>query len=357
MKLFKYLFFVALITAFAVSCDKGLDPINPGDPGTEEFAPELSINYPLDGKIVRSADSVATVAFKFLASDDFELKSVVLLLDGTEIGNITSFTDYRRLDGSFTFNGLRDGEHTLAITATDKSDKSVSQSVNFLKITTAVYVPLEGEVLYFPFDGDYKDAIAEKELTVVGTPDFVNEGKVNLAYVGDSASYLTYPTEGIVSTQWSVAFWYKLNAAPVRGGIISISRGDVAENRPWGFRMFRENDGATKQKIGVNFGNGTTETWMNPFITIDTTSVWMHIAVAFTETSATIYVNGEVAMENAALTAPLDWTECTSMTIGSGAPNFIYWDHLSDRSQYDEMHFFTRTLTVEEIQAFYAVKK
>jgi hypothetical protein len=45
------------------------------------------------------------------------------------------------------------------------------------------------------------------------------------------------------------------------------------------------------------------------------------------------------------------------MTIGSGAPNFIYWDHLSDRSQYDEMHFFTRTLTAEEIQNFYAVKK
>lgn len=357
MKLFKYLFLFALITAFTVSCDKGLDPINPGDPGTEEFAPELSITYPLDGKIVRSVDSVATVAFKFLASDDFELKSVVLLLDGTEIGNITSFTDYRRLDGTFTFNGLIDGEHTLAITATDKSDKSVSQTVNFLKITTAVYVPLEGEVLYFPFDGDYKDAIAEKELTVVGTPDFVNEGKVNLAYIGDSASYLTYPTEGIVSTQWSVAFWYKLNAKPVRGGIISISRGDIAENRPWGFRMFRENNGTTKQNIGVNFGNGTTETWMNPFITVDTASVWMHIAVTFTETSATIYVNGEVAMENTALTAPLDWTECTSMTIGSGAPNFIYWDHLSDRSLYDEMHFFTRTLTVEEIQSFYAVKK
>lgn len=357
MKLLKYLFIGSLLAVIAVACNKGLDPINPVDPGTDELGPELSITFPTEGKIVRSSDSVATVFFKFLASDDFKLKSVVVNLDGTEIGNITSFKDYRRLDASFEYGELRNGEHTLTVTASDFTDKTVTQAVNFLKITTEVYTPLDGEVLYFPFDGDFMDAVAEKELTVVGAPDFVNDGKVNLAYKGAVDSYLTYPTEGIVGTQFSVAFWYKINATPQRGGIISITRSDIAENRPWGFRMFRENDGVAKQKIGVNFGNGTSEVWMNPFITIDTTSVWMHIAVSISETAATIYVNGAVVLENAALTAPLDWTNCTSMSIASGEPNFIYWDHKYDLSLYDEMHIFKRAITAEEVQSFYNVKK
>lgn len=356
MKVIKYLFLVALMAAVAVSCEEGLDPINAVGPGTEQFSPELSITFPTEGKIVRSSDSVATVVFKFLASDDFELGSVVLSLDGAEIGNVTQFTDYRRWDANFSYSGLRDGEHTLLITVTDLSGKSVSDTVNFLKITTAVYVPLDGEVYYFPFDGDYKDAIAEAEMALVGTPDFINEGKVNLAYQGAAESYMTLPTTEITSGDgFGVAFWYKLNPEPGRAGIISISR-DIAENRPWGFRMFREPSG-TQMAFGVNFGIGTTEVWMNPFIKITPDDQWIHFAVSIGPASATIYVNGEVAMENLETGGPLDWTECSSMSVASGQPNFTYWDHNADLSNYDEMHFFKRAITAEEVQAFAAAKK
>lgn len=354
MKIIKYLFFSLLIAAFAVSCNKGLDSINPVDPGTDEAAPELTISYPTEGKIVRSPDSLATVFFKFLASDDFELKSVIIQLDGTEIGNITKFTDYRRLDASFKYSELNNGVHTLVITATDLTDKSVTQSVNFIKITTEVYVPLDGEVLYFPFDGDYKDAIAEKELTVVGTPDFVNDGKVNLAYVGDSASYMTYPTDGILGTGFGVAFWYKLNATPLRAGVLAIS--PPGDSRNSGIRFLRENSGA-KQNFGINFGIGTTEVWMNPFITVDTLNQWIHFAISISETSAVIYVDGVMVKENLAVAAPISWADCTSLSIASGAPNFTYWEHFSDKSLYDEMHIFKRAITAEEVQSFYAVKK
>lgn len=355
MKLIKYIFLLSLIIAFGVSCEKGLDPINAGDPGTEVDNPEVVITFPQDGKIVRSSDSVAEVTFKFLASDDFELKSVSVKLDDSEIGNITTFKDYRRLDANYMYSELRDGSHTLIVVVTDMSGKTASDTVNFLKITTAVYVPLDGEVLYLPFDGDYKDAISEKDLTVVGSPAFENEGKVNLAYAGAADSYLEFPTDGLLGEEFSVAFWYKLNPTPGRGGIISISRGDIADNRPWGFRLFREDAGAN-MKFGVNFGIGTTEVWMNPFLTMAPNDEWMHIAVTIGGGEAKIYVNGEVVLENLAVAGTLDWTNCTSLSIASGMPNFIYWDHLSDLSLYDEMHMFKRVLTAEEVQSFFDVK-
>jgi len=364
MKVIKYFFFIALMGAFAISCEEGLDPINPGDPGTEQFSPELTITFPTEGKIVRSSDSVATVYFKFLATDDFELGSVVVVLDGTEIGNVTSFVDYRRWDASFMFNGLRDGEHTLAITVTDLSGKSVADTVNFLKITTEAYVPLDGEVAYFPFDGDYKDAITETEMTVVGTPDFVNEGKVNLAYAGATDSYLNFPTTTLTTThEFSATFWMKINATPDRAGILIMSPEDLANPgypavqnlRTSGFRFFREASGAN-QIIKDNVGFGTGECWNDGGLVDPSTGEWFHFAFTISETMSSIYINGELARESE-LTAPIDWTGCDVLTVMSGVPRFTEWSHFSDLSLLDELHMFSRALTPEEVQAFYATKK
>lgn len=364
MKVIKYFFFIALMAAFVVSCEKGLDPIDKVDPGTESADPELTITFPTEGKIVRSSDSIATVIFKFIASDDFELGSVVIVLDGTEIGNVTSFVDYRRWDANFEYDGLGDGEHTLTITTTDKSGKSVSATVNFLKITTAVYVPLEGEVAYFPFDGDYKDAITEAEMTVVGTPDFVNEGKVNLAYAGATDSYLTFPTTALTTThEFSAAFWMKINATPDRAGILTMSPEDllnpgypaIQNLRTSGFRFFREASG-TNQIIKDNVGFGTGECWNDGGTVDPSTGEWFHFAFTISETMSSIYINGELARESE-LTAPIDWTGCDVLTVMSGVPRFTEWGHYSDLSLLDELHMFNRALSVEEVQAFYAVKK
>lgn len=364
MKLLKYLFICSLLAVIAVACNKGLDPINPVDPGTDELSPEISITFPTEGKIVRSPDSVATVFFKFLASDDFELKSVVVNLDGTEIGNITSFKDYRRLDASFEYGELRNGEHTLTVTASDFTDKTASKTVNFLKITTEVYVPLDGEVLYFPFDGDYMDAIAAKELTIVGAPDFVNEGKINLAYQGATDSYLTIQTDDMITThEFSASFWMKINAVPDRAGILTMSAEDLANPgypnvqnlRTSGFRFFREASG-TKQIIKDNVGFGTGECWNDGGLVDPSTGEWFHLAFTISETTSSIYINGELARESV-LTAPIDWTGCNLLSIMSGAPRFTEWNHFSDLSLLDELHIFKRVLTPEEIQSFYAAKK
>jgi hypothetical protein len=357
MKIIKYLFVCSLMTVFAVSCDKGLDPINPVDPGTDQAPPTIDVTNPVDGKVVRSPDSLATIVIQLVAEDDIELKSVVVQMDGTEIANITSFIDYRRVNLSLDYNNMIDGDHILVATATDMTDKSVSQTISFKKITAPPYTPLDGEVLYFPFDGSYLDLISGNEATAVGSPGFAT-GKLGDAYAGATDSYLTYPTEGILGDEFSVAFWYNLNPEPGRGGIISISRPFEVYNdstRFKGFRFLRENAGAN-QNIGINFGVGEAEVWMNPFTTVEPGDVWMHFAISISTTTAVIYMNGEVVMENLALAAPIDWTGCSSLSIASGAPNFTYWDHFYDLSLYDEMHFFNRAITAEEVQTLYTIE-
>ncbi len=47
----------------------------------------------------------------------------------------------------------------------------------------------------------------------------------------------------------------------------------------------------------------------------------------------------------------ISWANCTNISIGSGAPGFIGWNHLSDLSYLDELYLFDKVLTTEEIQA------
>jgi hypothetical protein len=355
MKLIKYLFVCSLMIMLAVSCYKGIDDIIPVAPGPDVSGPELVINYPVDGKPIVSPDEPASIAFKLVASDDIELKSVTLELDGATIASFTSFLDYRRLDLNYNYN-LSAGNHTLVVTATDLLDQSITRSVNFSKITAPVYEPLDGEVLYFPLDGYYLDLISGSALSIVGTPGFA-AGKVNDAYAGATDAYLTYPTTGVLGSEFSLSFWYKINAVPDRAGIVAISPPTDAttQDRKSGLRLFRETDG-TNQKIGLNIGIGDVDVWMNPFTTVPPDQDWMHIAISISTTHASIYVDG-ASVNETDLAAGISWTNCSSITIASGMPNFIYWLHYSDLSLYDEMHFFNRAITAAEVQSLYQVKK
>ncbi|MCK4747449.1 MAG: hypothetical protein KAT15_10450, partial [Bacteroidales bacterium] len=65
---------------------------------------------------------------------------------------------------------------------------------------------------------------------------------------------------------------------------------------------------------------------------------------------AALYFDGVLVSESD-WEGPIDWTDCAPLTIASGMPNFIGWDHLSDMSLYDELRIFNKALTQEEIQA------
>jgi hypothetical protein len=357
MKILKYIILVSLAVVLAVACQKGIDPIAYVAPGPDTAAPVVTISYPIEGTKIRVDEEVASINIKFVAEDDIELKLVSLKLDGAEIKTFDSFLDYRRYMGDFPYNNITNGEHALSVTATDMSGKESTSTVHFKKI--APYVPLDGEVFYLPFDGDVFELVGKQMASVTGLPTFV-AGKVEQAYSGATDAYITYPapTPAFLGSEFSISFWYKLNGTPARAGIFSISRPYTVyadSVRFKGFRIFREANG-TKQNIGVNMGITKAEVWINPVVTIAQTDTWMHIAVSVSGTTAVVYVDG-VAKKTVPLAAPLDWRECTSLTIASGVPNFTYWDHLSDLSQYDEMHIFKKAITAEEVTALFAVKK
>lgn len=352
MKILKYLFISSLMIVFTVGCEKGIDPITAVAPGPDELAPTLTITFPVQGKPVTSKDAVAQVFFKMTAEDDIELASVKIELDGTEIGTLSSFKDYRRAVISYEYNNLVDGDHVLTVTVIDKTGKTVTKTMNFKKITVAPYTPMDGEVFYLPFDGNYLDVITSTEVTVNGAPGFAT-GKIGDAYAGATDSYLTFPSSGLTGQEFSIAFWYKINAVPDRAGILAISA--TGDDRTTGFRLFREVSG-DKQNVGLNFGITTTEVWMNPFVKLSATEDWTHIAISISTSHATIYVNGAPVADND-IASKLDWTGCSSMTIGSGAPNFTYWNHFSDLSLYDELHIFNKALSAEQVNTIYAKRK
>src|SRR5690606_35756514 len=105
------------------------------------------------------------------------------------------------------------------------------------------------------------------------------------------------------------------------------------------------------QIFEVNVGTGTAGGWVDGggSARIDTSvGDWVHIAFTISESTAIVYFNGEIVAQNTV--TGIDWKGCDLLSIGSGAPRFTEWDHLSDTSFMDELRLYNKALTQEEIQ-------
>ncbi|RUT78265.1 LamG-like jellyroll fold domain-containing protein [Ancylomarina longa] len=346
MKLFKNILIglITIVTAFA--CNNGIDGISPVDPGADGSGPVVNIIYPTEGTTVKVMEVITSIDIKLEITDDIEIGSISVLMDGNEIANFSTFTDYRRALEEFTYDQVTNGDHVLTVVATDLVGQSTTSEVNFTK--EPPYTQLfDGEILYMPFDGDYMDLLNFIPATEVGTPSFAGESMIGTdAYQGTTDSYITYPVEGKFGDEFSASFWYKVSATPDRAGILVV--GANADDRNQGFRLFREGN-ADKQRIKLNVGTGTGESW-NDGEEIDVVAgEWIYITMTITPTKNTIYFNG-VEMRSSDMAAAVDWTGCTTMTIGAGGETFSYWDHKSDSSPMDELRLFNKALTPAEIQ-------
>ncbi|MCB0474343.1 MAG: LamG domain-containing protein, partial [Flavobacteriaceae bacterium] len=223
------------------------------------------------------------------------------------------------------------------------------------------YAPAAGETFYMPFNGSNAEVISGTMATVEGTPGFAGEGKLGgNAYAGAADSYLTFPTDGLLGTEFSATFWYKLNADPDRAGILVVGPPDtenagypdVQNKRTSGFRFFRESANGG-QTFKLNAGNGTADSWFDggATATLDpaTDTDWVHIAFTISGSECVIYFNGEVVSQGSF--TGIDWSGCDILSIMSGAPRFTEWNHFSDNSYLDELHLYNKALTQAEIQA------
>ena len=353
MKLYKLLFLTFLI--FAFGCDKGyIDDITPKEAGPDEEAPEVEIDYPLEGTLIRVVEDVTPITIEFEAVDDIEIETITVDLDGTTIATFNEFTDYRRAVLDYTYDDLTNGAHTVTVTAVDMTGKSDSKSVNFEKVEP--YKPVyDGEIFYMPFDGDYLELITLQEATVEGSPGFTtNSVAGTAAYEGAEGAYLTFPAANLLNNEFSAVMWYKLNADPNRAGILVIGPPNdgppVSLNN--GFKFFRE-AGGDDQRFKLNAGIGDGNNWfdggeaadLDPTVATD----WVHLAFTISESQCKVYINGEIVKEGEF--AGIGWNECETLSIMSGAPNFVHWNHNSDLSQLDELRIFNKELTQAEIQA------
>lgn len=335
-----------LLGLLVVSCNEGIDPITAVDAGVDATAPQVNITYPTEGVELMPFEEETSIDITFEVTDDIEVVNVNVSMDGSQIATFNSFKDYRIVLEEVTYNGLGNGEHTVAVSATDAEGKTTTQEVNFAKL--APYsAQFDGEVLYMPFNADYMDFISFQEAGEVGNPGFAGDAFLGAdAFQGAADSYLTFPMDGLKNSEFSAAFWYKVNPTPDRAGILVV--GDDAEDRNQGFRLFREGN-ADEQRIKLNVGTGAAESWNDGGVIDVTAGEWVHVAVSISQTQSTIYFNG-VEMLSADLPAPIDWTGCEELHIGAGGPTFDYWNHGYDASPMDELRIFDKALTQSDVQ-------
>jgi hypothetical protein len=346
----------ALMAFVAFACEEGIDPVHPVEPGPDTAPPTVAILYPVDGLQIRVKEEVTPINIEVEVRDDIEILRISLQLDGTVIAEFDSFKDYRHAMESCTYGSLTSGAHTLTVEATDLSGKTATASSHFEKVQP--YTPRSGELFYMPFDGDCLELVSITEAAKTGAPSFAG-GKVRQAYAGAPDACLTFRMADMASapgTEFSATFWYKPDGAPDRSGILTVSPDDegkadnLKNNRTAGFRLFREGS-ATSQTVKLNVGDGAADTWFdgganatfNP-----ETAGWMHIAFTVSAEECVVYFDGEAVCRG--VSPGISWEGCDMISIASGAPRFTEWGHLSDNSLYDEMRFFGRALSGQEIR-------
>ncbi|AWW31963.1 LamG domain-containing protein [Echinicola strongylocentroti] len=347
---------IAGLVAASLSCNDGyIDDITPVPQGDDETAPEVAINFPDPGPLTWVPEDVMAIDIDFEVMDDIEIQDIIVTMDGQEIGNYTDFRDYRKAAIKLPYENLTNGDHTLTVTANDLSGKTTTNTVEFEKPED--YIPqYDGEVFYMPFDGQYLELVSVSEATAVGEPGFAGESASGAnAYAGATDSYLTFPAADLAEGEFSASLWYKVNANPDRAGILVIGppdpdNPDAQNNRTAGFRLFREAAGSN-QRIKLNVGNGSGENWFDGGATADInpgSGEWVHIAISISGTECAVYINGEPVSQG---TFPgISWEGCDIMSIGSGAPRFSGWGHLSDNSFIDELRIFNKALSQTEVQ-------
>lgn len=378
MKLRQLLLVGLLFMAFA--CKDGyIDDIKGAPQGTDVTAPSVTINYPFEGASVRVLEDIATININVTTADDIEIASVKISLDGEELTEFTDFIDYRKATSVYTYTELDNGDHTLTVTATDLTGKSTTKSANFVKAPP--YTPTyPGEIIYFPFDGDYADLITLQASTPAGTQSFVDGLKAGKAVRLDASSegYILFPSDTLAEQEeFSLSFWVNpdfvdSNTDGGIDGILGLVNMSHTSNFWGNIDMFIEN--GSNPTIGAELkvhvvSDGSSESWITGagFQGLMTFfNQWSHHVLTYDNTAHQFkyYINGTLVKTAAAAWGTNDLNFTGSGKIVLGAVQFMTTPSQTTGSgkqpwasyftgELDEVRIFNRALSQSDVTTIY----
>jgi len=77
MKTYFKIIFLALTVFIINACDQNyIDPISAVDPGADETAPQITVNFPPEGYELQTNEAVASITIDFEVRDDIEIANI-----------------------------------------------------------------------------------------------------------------------------------------------------------------------------------------------------------------------------------------------------------------------------------------
>ncbi|CAG4990104.1 hypothetical protein DYBT9275_00453 [Dyadobacter sp. CECT 9275] len=199
--------------------------------------------------------------------------------------------------------------------------ESYAPSVSIGGFTSASEIAGSNLIAYWPFDGDYVDAISKTAGVNTGT-SFGN-GLKGQAMKGTKNGYVLFnPTTAILGLRsFTLGYWVNSQSTTAAGGIIGL----VTLSRKDGFwgnlETFFENGGTTTDGIfKAHIQNDSLDTWVSKDGIVNLYNSWNHIALSYDGTSSTfsIYINGsKVNTTTVAKFGNLKWKNPGPLVFGA----------------------------------------
>lgn len=235
-------------------------------------------------------------------------------------------------------------------------------SIVFLLTTSTLFgqAPTSGLVAYYPFNGNANDASGKNNHgTVFGIINSVpdRKGTANNAFQFTDGSKIRVTNNASLtfSTGFSFSGWIRLRSMAGRDGDTGAMTNLGAHvifakncDRDWLYSML-----IATQTNTLNFSSGTWySTWLSNFLTYSP-GTWMHVTISYDANSHYLqkYINGRPVAE-ARATIDFAASNTTDLLIG-GMDCWSYYFN----GDMDELRFYNRALTREEVISTYAFEK
>ena len=198
--------------------------------------------------------------------------------------------------------------------------------------------PQQGLRLFYAGDGTGDDGVGLANLTAQGSLIF-RPGRVGQAFYLDGSNSLFAPWTGYYALgiqDITIALYIK--AKDLDGEMVLVDR--VTENPQRGVRLLKSADNRLVFQSWPGGDVVVSEAALMP-------NVWYHLAVTRTDREVALYVNGKPEGHGSA-SPQYDEPATTALWLGAnhaGIPSFRGW--------LDEIAFYDRALTAEEVKSMY----